>query len=82
MDILKKIHAAGIVPVVALNSEEDAKPLARALCKGGLPVAEITFRTSCAKQVMINMKEACPNMLIGAGTVLTTKQVDEDSILK
>lgn len=77
MDILKKIHAAGIVPVVALNSEEDAKPLARALCKGGLPVAEITFRTSCAKQAMINMKEACPNMLIGAGTVLTTQQVDE-----
>ncbi|MDY5654030.1 MAG: bifunctional 4-hydroxy-2-oxoglutarate aldolase/2-dehydro-3-deoxy-phosphogluconate aldolase [Erysipelotrichaceae bacterium] len=77
MDILKKIHAAGIVPVVALNNKEDAAPLAEALCKGGLPVAEVTFRTTCAKQVMINMKKACPEMLIGAGTVLSTKQVDE-----
>lgn len=77
MDILKKIHAAGIVPVVALNNEEDAAPLAEALCKGGLPVAEVTFRTACAKQVMISMKKACPEMLIGAGTVLSTKQVDE-----
>ena len=79
MDILKKIHAAGIVPVVALNSEEDAKPLARALCKGGLPVAEITFRNSCAQQVRVNMKEPCPNMQVGAGSVITKQQGDEDS---
>lgn len=75
-DILKKIHGIGIVPVIALENVEDAAPLAHALCKGGLPVAEVTYRTACAHDAMIEMKKACPQMLVGAGTVLTKEQVD------
>lgn len=75
-DILKKIHGIGIVPVIALENVEDAAPLAQALCKGGLPVAEVTYRTACAHDAMIEMKKACPQMLVGAGTVLTKEQVD------
>ena len=75
-DILKKIHGIGIVPVIALENVEDAAPLAQALCKGGLPVAEVTYRTACAHDAMIEMKKACPKMLVGAGTVLTKEQVD------
>ena len=75
-DILKKIHGIGIVPVIALENVEDAAPLAQALCNGGLPVAEVTYRTACAHDAMIEMKKACPQMLVGAGTVLTKEQVD------
>ncbi len=75
--LLKKIQSIGIVPVIALNNVEDAAPLAQALCNGGLPVAEVTFRTACAHDAMIEMKKACPEIIIGAGTVLTKKQVDE-----
>ena len=75
-DILKKIHGIGIVPVIALENVEDAAPLAQALCSGGLPVAEVTYRTACAHDAMIEMKKACPQMLVGAGTVLTKEQVD------
>ncbi|MBR5290684.1 MAG: bifunctional 4-hydroxy-2-oxoglutarate aldolase/2-dehydro-3-deoxy-phosphogluconate aldolase, partial [Erysipelotrichaceae bacterium] len=65
-----------IVPVIALENVEDAAPLAQALCNGGLPVAEVTYRTACAHDAMIEMKKACPQMLVGAGTVLTKEQVD------
>ena len=75
-DILKKIHGIGIVPVIALENVEDAAPLAQALCHGGLPVAEVTYRTACAHDAMNEMKKACPQMLVGAGTVLTKEQVD------
>lgn len=75
-DILKRIHGIGIVPVIALENVEDAAPLAQALCNGGLPVAEVTYRTACAHDAMIEMKKACPQMLVGAGTVLTKEQVD------
>ena len=75
-DINKKIHDIGIVPVIALENVEDAAPLARALCNGGLPVAEVTYRTAAAHDAMIEMRKACPEMIIGAGTVLTTEQVD------
>ena len=75
-DICKKIHDIGIVPVIALESVEDAAPLAKALCKGGLPVAEVTYRTEAAHDAMIEMRKACPDMLIGAGTVLNRQQVD------
>ena len=74
--INKKIHDIGIVPVIALENVEDAAPLARALCNGGLPVAEVTYRTAAAHDAMIEMRKACPEMIIGAGTVLTTEQVD------
>lgn len=75
-DILKRIHGIGIVPVIALDNVEDAAPLAKALCNGGLPVAEVTYRTACAHDAMIEMKKTCPQMLVGAGTVLTKEQVD------
>jgi len=76
-DILKNISKIGIVPVVKLDDPRDAVPLARALCAGGLPCAEITFRTSAAKESIRLITEALPHMLVGAGTVLTTEQVDE-----
>lgn len=76
-DILKKIQSTGIIPVVKIEKVEDAVPLAKALCEGGLPCAEITFRTTAAKESIKQMVQAYPNMLVGAGTVLNTKQVDD-----
>lgn len=76
-NVLEQIGAYGIVPVVVVNKIEDARPLAKALCDGGLPVAEVTFRTACAKEAIRLMADEFPEMLIGAGTVLTTEQVDE-----
>lgn len=73
-----KISAIGVVPVIKLNNpERDAAPLAKALCEGGVPVAEVTFRAAGADIAIKLMKEACPEMLVGAGTVLTTEQVDK-----
>lgn len=72
----KKIEELGIVPVVVLQDVKDAKPLAQALCDGGLPCAEVTFRTEAAEESIRIMTEAFPQMLVGAGTVLTTAQVD------
>lgn len=76
MNIIERIYNYGIVPVIALDNVEDAAPLAHALCNGGLAVAEVTYRTSAAHDAMVEMKKACPDMLIGAGTVLTKEQVD------
>jgi len=75
-EILKKIGLYGIVPVVKIDKVDDAVPLARALCKGGLPVAEITFRTACAAEAIKKITDEFPNMLVGAGTVLTPEQAD------
>ena len=75
-EVLKKIQEIGIVPVVVLNDAKDAAPLAKALCDGGLPCAEITFRTDAAEESIRIMTEQFPQMLVGAGTVLTTEQVD------
>ena len=72
-----KIKSFGVIPVVVLENAEDAKPLAEALVKGGLPVAEVTFRTAAAKESIRIMTENYPEMLVGAGTVLSCKQVDE-----
>ena len=73
-----KISAIGVVPVIKLNNpEKDAAPLAKALCEGGVPVAEVTFRAAGADTAIKLMKEACPDMLVGAGTVLTTEHVDK-----
>ena len=72
----KRIEELGIVPVVVLQDTKDAKPLAEALCDGGLPCAEVTFRTEAAEESIRIMTEAFPQMLVGAGTVLTTAQVD------
>ena len=75
-EVLEKIHKIGIVPVVVLNDAKDAEPLAKALCNGGLPCAEVTFRTDAAEESIRIMSEKYPEMLVGAGTVLTTEQVD------
>lgn len=72
-----KIKSFGVIPVVVLENAEDAKPLAEALVKGGLPVAEVTFRTAAAKESIRIMTENYPEMLVGAGTVLSVSQVDE-----
>ena len=76
-EVLKQIGEIGIVPVVVLDDAKDAEPLARALCEGGLPCAEVTFRTSAAAESIRIMSEKFPEMLVGAGTVLTTEQVDQ-----
>ena len=75
-DVLVTLSKIGIVPVVALKHVEDARPLGKALCTGGLPCAEVTFRTDCAEEAIKIMSEEYPNMVIGAGTVITTEQVD------
>lgn len=75
-EVLKKIEAIGIVPVVKIDRAEDAVPLAQALCDGGLPCAEVTFRTSAAAAAISAITKAFPEMLVGAGTVLTTEQAD------
>lgn len=75
-EILEKIGKTAIVPVVLLENAKDAKPLARALCDGGLPCAEVTFRTEAAEEGIRVMAEEFPQMLVGAGTVLTTDQAD------
>ena len=76
--ISKAISDIGVVPVIKLNHpERDAAPLAKALTEGGVPVAEVTFRAAGAAAAIKLMAEACPDMLVGAGTVLTTAQVDE-----
>ncbi len=69
-NVLEQIGAYGIVPVVVINNIEEAKPLAKALCEGGLPVAEVTFRTACAKEAISVMAKEFPEMLIGAGQFL------------
>lgn len=71
-----KIRAMKIVPVVKLDDAKDAVPLAKSLVEGGLPCAEVTFRTEAAAESIKKMLEAFPDMLVGAGTVLTTAQVD------
>ena len=76
-NIIKKIQSIGVIPVVKIDKIEDAIPLAKALCEGGLPCAEVTFRTSVAKEAIKEIVQAYPNMLVGAGTVLNIKQVDE-----
>lgn len=75
-EVLQKIQKIGIVPVVVLDDAKDAAPLAKALCEGGLPCAEVTFRTAAAEESIRIMAKEFPEMLVGAGTVLTTEQVD------
>ncbi|MCI7262815.1 MAG: bifunctional 4-hydroxy-2-oxoglutarate aldolase/2-dehydro-3-deoxy-phosphogluconate aldolase [Otoolea sp.] len=74
--IIEQLSSYGVVPVVVLNRAEDAKPLAEALCKGGLPCAEVTFRTEAAEESIRIMAQEFPEMMVGAGTVLTIEQVD------
>jgi len=72
-----KIAELKVIPVIALNKLEDALPLGRALVENGMPCAEITLRTECAIDAIKVMRKEFPDMLIGAGTVLTNEQVDQ-----
>lgn len=74
--MLKELYLIGLVPVIKIEDPADAVPLAKALMDGGLPAAEITFRTKCAAEAIKNITDTYPDMLVGAGTVLTTEQVD------
>ena len=75
-DMIKELYSIGLIPVIKIENAEDAVPLAKALIDGGLPAAEITFRTACAAEAIKRISDAYPEMLVGAGTVLTTEQVD------
>lgn len=74
--VAEKIAGFGVVPVVVLDDVKDAAPLAKALVEGGLPCAEVTFRTAAAEESIRIMATEYPDMFVGAGTVLTIEQVD------
>ncbi|MGN0661690.1 MAG: bifunctional 4-hydroxy-2-oxoglutarate aldolase/2-dehydro-3-deoxy-phosphogluconate aldolase [Faecalibacterium sp.] len=74
--VIEKVYQIGIIPVIAFNSVDEALPLCKALADGGLPAAEVTFRTACAEECIRLIHEQMPEMLLGAGTVLTTDQAD------
>lgn len=74
MDILKRLNTAGIVPVVVIDDAKNAVPTAKALLAGGINVMEITFRTAAAPDAIKAVADNCPDMLVGAGTVITLEQ--------
>ena len=74
--VLQRVYEIGIIPVIAFNSADEALPLCKALMAGGLPAAEVTFRTACAEACIKKIHEELPDMLLGAGTVLTKDQAD------
>lgn len=76
-DLENTLRETGIVPVIKISDAGRAAELAKALCYGGMPAAEVTFRTAAAAESIYRMREACPGMLVGAGTVLTKKSLDE-----
>lgn len=75
-DILEQLAEIKIVPVIAISDVEKAVPLARALVEGGIPCAEVTFRTAEGEETMRRISKEVPEILLGAGTVLRTEQVD------
>jgi len=75
--ILQKIGELGVVPVIAIEDADDAPRLGRALIAGGLPCAEITFRTAAAADAISRMAAECPDVLVGAGTVMTVAQAEQ-----
>lgn len=76
MDIYQRLKRTGILPIITVDDADDALPLAKALSDGGLTSAEFTFRTAAAEEAISIAAKALPSMLIGAGTVLTTEQVE------
>lgn len=74
--VFEDLYKIGIVPVIAIDDAKDAEPLAKALIDGGLPCAEVTFRTDAAEEAIRIISEKFPEMIVGAGTVLTTEQAD------
>lgn len=77
MNIYEKIEELKVVPVVVIDDAKDAKDLAKALCDGGLPCAEVTFRTSAAKESIEIMTKEFPDMIVGAGTILSVEQAKD-----
>ena len=75
-DITRKIYLCGLVPAVKIKDAEKAAPLARALAKGGIDVIEVMFRADAAAEAIERISKECPDVLVGAGTVLTKEQVD------
>ncbi len=73
--LFNKIKACGVVPVIAIDSAEDALPMADAMIEGGLPCAEITFRTEAAADVIGKIAKERPEMVLGAGTVLSAENL-------
>ena len=71
MDMVETLGRAGIIPVIVIEKEEQAVPLANALVKGGLPVLEVTFRTKAAAAAIAAIRKEVPEAIVGAGTVLT-----------
>src|SRR5215475_7695211 len=76
MKIVERVREIGIVPVVSIPKLEYALPLAEALLEGGLPCAEITFRTAAAAEAIEQIRSRFPEIFLGAGTVLTTEQAE------
>ena len=74
--VIEQLSRIGIVPVIAIDDAEKAVPLAKALVAGGLPAAEVTFRTAAGEEAIRRIATEVPDMLVGAGTVLTTDQAD------
>ena len=74
MNTADRMRRTGIVPVVVLDDAKDAVPTAKALLAGGVDVMEITFRTAAAADSIKAVSEGCPDMLVGAGTVVTLDQ--------
>lgn len=77
MDVLNRLKKAGIVPAAAIENAEDAVPTAKALLAGGIDTIEVTFRTDSAAEAIKQISEQCPEVLVGAGTVLTVDQCKE-----
>ena len=75
MDMIETLGGAGIIPVIVIENEADAVPLARALVSGGLPVLEVTFRTKAAAVAIAAIRREVPEAVVGAGTVLTAEQL-------
>lgn len=76
-DVLSRMRRHRIIPVLVVHDVARAAPLANALCDGGLPCAEVTYRTTAAGEVLRRMRDAHPEMLIGAGTVLTPESASD-----
>jgi len=79
MDVLTRLERSGVVPVVVLDDAKDAVPTAKALLAGGVDVMEITFRTAAAADSIRAVSEQCPDMLVGAGTVITLARAVQSS---
>lgn len=76
MDLLKEIYNIGLIPVIKITDAKNAVPLAKALLDGGLAAAEVTFRTDATEEAIRAISESFPEMLVGAGTVLTVEQAE------